>query len=132
MKLKSWPTWAIMAAIVAAMLVIGGTRSRVAATPSQRVQAISATIRCPTCGGETIAESNVASARVIREEIARLVQQDQTDEEIRVAIRDAYPDATVLRPPTTGAGSLMWVLPVVLIGVGGFAMAQSLRRSRVE
>ncbi len=126
--MKRWPMWLFMAAVVVALLAFGSQRANDSGTAPERVKAIAATIKCPVCSGESIAVSRVPAAVAIREEIARQVAEGRSDSEVRQAINAAYPDATILTPPSSGFASLVWILPVALLIAGGFGLASAFRR----
>jgi cytochrome c-type biogenesis protein CcmH/NrfF len=107
--------WAAILVISAVLLTIGASRDRGAATTPERVRAIAATTKCPVCVGESVGQSNAPASLVIKEEIARLVSAGRSDDQVRADIARSYPDAIQLTPPATGAGSIVWILPVVLL-----------------
>ena len=49
-------------------------------TTEEQVEAIARTLKCPVCGSQSVADSDVAASRAIRAEIARLVEEGQTPE----------------------------------------------------
>ncbi|MDE0805034.1 MAG: cytochrome c-type biogenesis protein CcmH, partial [Acidimicrobiales bacterium] len=86
----------------------------------ERARGLAEGIKCPTCQGQSVADSNATAARSIRTEIARRMEAGQTDGEIRDYIVGLYPDSS-LTPPRTGVAGLVWFLPVALFvgAVGG-------------
>jgi cytochrome c-type biogenesis protein CcmH len=122
--------WLAILAATVVLLAIGGARGRGPASTPERVRAIAATTKCPVCVGESVGQSNAPASLVIKEEIARLIASGRSDDEIRAAIVKNYPAAIQLTPPATGAGSLVWVLPVVaLVGLGA-GLVVTFRRGR--
>lgn len=115
-----WLAWAAMAVIVVVALFIGTTREDGPKTAQDRVTAIARTIRCPTCGGQTVADSNGSTSKALRIDIADRVAQGQTDDEIREAYVVAYGPETLLTPSASGVVGIVWILPVV---VGALALA---------
>jgi len=83
-------------AFVLGALVVGTLRDHGPLTAQDRVTAISRTIKCPTCQGESVAESNAGPSKEIRRDIAERVQQGQTDDQIRQAYADNYGDYILL------------------------------------
>ena len=72
--------------VVAALSVaVYGTRS--APTAEDRVANVARTVKCPTCAGESVAESNAPASQAIRADIAERIQSGQTDDEIRSLLR---------------------------------------------
>ena len=122
--------WILMAVAALALVVAGAVKERGASSQSERARAIGQTVRCPICGGETVADSKVAVAIAIRELIASELATGRTDQQVRNAVEQQYP-GTQLVPPTSGIGSLVWILPVVAFGAGASALAMAFRRWRV-
>ncbi len=121
-----WVAWAAMAAITSVALVIGVSRDDGPQTAQDRVTALARLIKCPTCAGESAAESNSPAAKAIRIDLAERVEQGQTDD----AIIDAYAnsplgDDLLLTPSSSGVIGLVWILPVVFLAlaVAGLVLA---------
>jgi cytochrome c-type biogenesis protein CcmH len=84
------------------------------------VYRISATLKCPQCVGESVAQSDAAISREIRQQIAELIPKGYSDDQIRDRIAANY-DAEIRTTPTrSGVTGLVWMLPVV---VGVLALA---------
>ena len=96
------------------------------ATPAQRVDALAAELRCPDCQGLSVADSQTASAREIRRQIAELVDAGASDDEVRAHFVDRYGEWILLAPTSPVA----WVLPFVALVAGVAALAAWLARRR--
>jgi cytochrome c-type biogenesis protein CcmH len=118
-------SYALMA-IVLAVALFAGTRSSSAATPVQRALSLEQSIKCPVCRGQSVAESDSEASKAIRTEIERRIGDGQSDGEIRAYFAQTLGDDILLRPPSSGWGGLVWVLPIaglVLAATGiGFAL----------
>jgi cytochrome c-type biogenesis protein CcmH/NrfF len=121
--------WFAILAVTVVLLVIGGARDRGAASTLERVREISATTKCPVCVGESVGQSNAPASVIIKKEIANQVAAGKSDTEIRVFIASKYSGAVQLTPPATGAASLVWVLPVVLLVLLGAVAIKVFRRT---
>ena len=119
-----WP-WIVLVALLAGGLAVAALGDDGARTAEERARGIAESIACPVCAGQSVADSNVASAKNIRGEIVRRIEAGETDGEIRDAIAATYGDDLLLTPPRTGVGGLVWFLPVALFvgAVGGLAGA---------
>ena len=118
MKLKL--SYVLMAAVLAVAL-FAGTRSEAAQTPAQRALTLEQSIKCPVCRGQSVAESDSEASKAIRTEIERRIADGQSDGEIRDYFAQTLGDDILLRPPSSGWGGLVWVLPIaglVLAGAG--------------
>ncbi|HEY6531119.1 MAG TPA: cytochrome c-type biogenesis protein [Acidimicrobiales bacterium] len=125
---RRWLPWVLLAIVVVTCLSVATFGSRSAPTAQDRVAAISRTIKCPACAGESVAESNAPASYEIRIDIAQRIQAGQTDDEIRSFYAAKYGDAILLTPSAEGVNLLVWVLPVVAIALGFGALVVAFRR----
>jgi cytochrome c-type biogenesis protein CcmH len=121
----AWLALALAVVVALGVSQFGGTKheSRLA-----RVESISEGVRCPTCRGQSVADSAAPAAAAIRADIGRRVDAGETRAEIEAYLVGRYGDDILLTPPSGGVGGLVWVLPVVVVGAGGAALAIALRR----
>lgn len=118
MKLKI--SYALMA-IVLATALFAGTRSEATPTDAQRALSLEQSIKCPVCRGQSVAESDSEASKAIRTEVERRIAAGESDGEIRAYFAQTLGDDILLRPPASGWGGLVWVLPIaglVLAGAG--------------
>lgn len=128
-----WLTWVLALIVAVAALAIGVLDERVEPTPAERVAQVAATIRCPQCQGQSVAESNAAVARQIRADIRIRVDNGETDGQIQQAYIDQFDDPSiVLRPSGEGFVSLVWIIPIVAAAAGAAALAVAFRQWRGE
>ena len=117
-----WPWLAVLVVVVAA-LAIGALGERPPATQSERVNAVARTVRCPTCNGESVAQSDAQISQQIRVEIAKGFESGLTEEQIRDRLLERYDDIS-LDPSGSGTAGLVWALPVIagLLAVAGLVV----------
>jgi len=117
-----WP-WLLLAALFAGALVVAAVGEGGPRTTAERARAVAESIECPTCQGQSVADSSAPAARAIRTEIARRIEAGETDEEIRDYIAGIYGEENLLTPPRDGVAGLIWFLPVAgsVLAVGGLA-----------
>jgi cytochrome c-type biogenesis protein CcmH len=119
-------------AAVLALAVAGLVRAALpASTPSlqDRVDAVAATLRCPTCSGLSMKDSSSVLAAGSRQIIARQLRQGRTPDEIRQYFVDRYGEQALLSPSSAGPGLVAWVLPAVAVaGAAGLAWRWTRRR----
>jgi cytochrome c-type biogenesis protein CcmH len=123
--------WAVMAVVLVGALAIGAQRDG-PVTDEARIRRIGSDLRCPTCQGMAVADSEAPAAQGIKEEIARRVAEGrETDGQIKDFILGLYPDIS-LRPETRGLGLVVWALPVVaaVAVIAGLAIVVVRRRGR--
>jgi cytochrome c-type biogenesis protein CcmH len=123
-KVLRWLPWAALLVALAVALAIGTTRPAAHLTTQQRVQHITSQLRCPVCEGETVADSSATISQDIRALVQQRIQAGQSDSQILTYVVHHYP-GTLLKPPASGVGLIVWVLPVIalLAGAGGLFFA---------
>ncbi|CAB4609179.1 unannotated protein [freshwater metagenome] len=115
-KLKSWPVWMLMGLLVVALLTVGTTRDSGPLTQSDRIDAITKRIACPTCDGESVFVSRATAAESIRNQVARDVAAGtMSDNQIIGSIADTFQGKILLVPRATGVDSLVWILPIAVL-----------------
>jgi cytochrome c-type biogenesis protein CcmH len=122
--LRKWLPWVALAVVLVVALAIGATRTTGPRTQADRVQHITSQLRCPLCQGETVADSNALISRDIRALVQERVAAGQSDSQIIAYVVHQYP-GTLLKPPASGLGLIVWALPVVAVvaAAGGLAFA---------
>lgn len=125
-----WLSWVLMALVGVSALVVGSLGETGPETDGERVSQLAATIRCPQCAGQSVAESNVPVARAIRGDIRTRVAAGESDDEIRQAYIDRYGRSVVLTPDGSGLTQIVWIAPVVAAGLGFAAVGLAFARWR--
>jgi cytochrome c-type biogenesis protein CcmH/NrfF len=123
--------WLAMALLLAGALAVAAAGERSPATTEARVERIAKEVRCPTCEGLSVAESEASASRAIRDEIRRRVEAGESAGEIRAYLVSRFGKDILLKPESAGAGAVVWALPVaaVIAAVGGLVIAvRRLRR----
>lgn len=126
---RRW-SWLLIIALVLVSVVRATVDDGPPRTDEERVRAIAVTLKCPTCRSQSVADSESASARAIRSEIALRVADGQEADEIRAAIADSYGDDVQLTPGGSGVEGLVWVLPVVALAAALAALSATFARWR--
>ena len=123
----------IRAAILAATLALAAPAlpaQTVAEAPGEpRIRALAQTLRCPVCQSESILESRSSTAAEMMTILREMVAAGRSDAEIVDFFRSRYGNFVMLAPPASGAGSLIWGLPGLLLLGGGIVLLRVLRRS---
>lgn len=123
----------LLLAIVAILVIVaaaGWAARPQTVTDAQRVERISAELRCPVCQGLSVQDSPSETAREMRDLVTTRIAQGRTDEEVREEFRRAYGDWVFLAPPLAGPRGLVWLLPLLLVIGGGAVAFTQVRRSR--
>ena len=128
-RLRRWGPWVIMLVVLAAALIIGSWPS---GTPSveQRSRALAATIKCPSCESQSVADSDTPAAHAIRDTITARLRQGQSTDQIRDYVVSRYGEGILLEPSSSGIGALVFIIPVVAVVVAVAAIAVRFRHWR--
>ena len=123
--------WIALVVVVAAALAVGTfDRGGGAGSDEERAQALAEGFRCPTCAGQSVADSDAPAAKAIRTQIDRQIDEGRSDDEIRDYVLSRYPRSEQV-PPRSGLAGLVWVLPVAAVVIAAAALALAFRRWRV-
>jgi len=90
-----------------------------------RVARIGKELRCPTCRGLSVAESDAEAATAVKVFIHDRIRQGAGDGQIKAELQDRFGAGILLRPPASGLSGLVWAIPVAafVVAVGGLAYA---------
>jgi len=122
----------LVAAILAIVAAVAVAAQPHQATAAERVDRITAELRCPVCQGLSVKDSGSETARQMRDLVAQRVQQGRTDAEIESEFRSAYGDWILLSPPLASWSGLVWLVPLVAVATGlALAFARIRRREAV-
>ncbi|HSJ72472.1 MAG TPA: cytochrome c-type biogenesis protein [Acidimicrobiia bacterium] len=121
---------AIAVSLAAITVVVVGIMSSPAAeqTAAERVDALSALIKCPFCNGESLAESGSGVAADYRALIAERVDDGYSDREILDEFAERFGPSFVLDGSTNRWSFLLWLAPLAIL-VAGAAAILSMRSS---
>ncbi len=113
--------------IVTVVALVGWSARPHTETQAERVDRITAELRCVVCQGLSVRDSPSESARQMRDLVTQRVAEGRTDDQIRDEFRASYGDWVVLSPPVVGWSVLVWVAPLAAVLVG---LAVATRRLR--
>lgn len=127
-----WAMWLVLGAVALASLVVAAAGDGGARTPEDRARSVESSIRCPTCRGQSVLESQAPAAKGIRAEIARRIGAGETDDQIRAYLVSVHGESILLTPPRSGVAGLVWVLPIAALVVALGGVALTFRRWRAD
>lgn len=87
-------------------------------------------LRCPQCQNNNIADSNATIATDMRNKTLELLKQGKSKDEVVGYMVERYGNFVTYDPPITPATILLWLIPLLLIGVGLSIMFK--RKKRVQ
>jgi len=95
-----------------------------------RMNLLAEDLRCLVCQNESLAGSHAELAEDLRREIRDQMRQGKSDKEVITYLTDRYGDFVLYRPPFRSYTLLLWLGPVLFLGIGGVAWYMTLRRRR--
>ena len=87
-----------------------------------RYEQLISEVRCLQCQNQSIKDSNVSLAADLRREIARMIDEGQTDEEIAEFLVTRYGEFALYRPQMSGKTLVLWIIPFLLVLFGAIAL----------
>ena len=87
--------------------------------PAQEARALTLmqNLRCIQCQGQSIHDSDAPIAEAMRHEVRSRVVAGQSDAEINGWLIDRYGDWVSFAPPARGSGLVLWLAPLLLLGI---------------
>jgi cytochrome c-type biogenesis protein CcmH len=83
-----------------------------------RARALSSELRCLVCQNESIDDSEAPLARDIRVLIRERIGKGESNDAVRDYLVSRYGDFILLRPPFKPETLLLWLSPVLMLGLG--------------
>ena len=87
-------------------------------------------LRCLVCQGQSIADSNSDFAQTIKLVVKDLIKDGKTEDEIYSFMVQKYGDWIVYSPPLNRTNFLLWIIPYLVLLVGGFLIFYITRKSK--
>jgi len=117
--------WALLGAVLAGFLAYGSIHP-VAKSRAARIGYLESVLKCPSCDGISIAQSNGPQAAALRASVSRWVGEGWSDARVEQAVVARYGPAELLRPTSP----VVWIVPLAALGVAAGALAVVLVRRR--
>ena len=125
--------------IMAGCLMMAGQTLAAEALPvgdpvvEARVKKITEELRCLTCMGQSIADSQSGFSDDMRREIREMIGQGKSDPQIMDFMVQRYGDFVLYRPPVKSSTWLLWFGPFLLFAGALWVLLAKLRnRSRAQ
>ncbi len=97
-----------------------------------RAREVSKGLRCVICQNETIDESHAEIAHDMRILVRERVTAGDSNQQILDYMHSRYGDYVLLQPRFTTATFILWLAPLVILMLGGLAVASRLKRGGHE
>jgi cytochrome c-type biogenesis protein CcmH len=94
-----------------------------------RARALSSELRCLVCQNESIDDSEAPLARDIRVLIRERIGKGESNDAVRGYLVSRYGDFILLKPPFKPETLLLWLSPVLVLGLGVGAALFAYRRA---
>ena len=83
-----------------------------------RFRKLSNELRCPTCQGLSVKDSEAGFSNSIKDKIRELMKHKKSDKEIREYFIERYGEWILRAPPKQGFNLVLWILPGAGIVIG--------------
>ncbi|SKB25215.1 cytochrome c-type biogenesis protein [Sphingopyxis flava] len=97
-----------------------------------KAKALMETLRCLVCQGQSIADSDAPLAGDMRHEVRTKIAAGESPDTIRKWLVARYGNWVSYDPPFDGATALLWLGPLLFLGVGGWLAFGRFRRAGGE
>ncbi|MBO9577015.1 MAG: cytochrome c-type biogenesis protein CcmH [Sphingobium sp.] len=99
-------------------------------TKEATAKALMETIRCLTCQGQSIADSNASMAADMRSEIRERIARGEAPEHIRAWLVERYGDWISYKPTADPILWPLWAAPLLLLGAGVWIVVGRVKQPR--
>ena len=119
----------IIVTILVAALAGASCNQDTTRSVEERAQEIDKLLICPVCPAETIDQAQVELAKDMRRLVREKLSQGSTKEEVLnyFSAPERYGVSVLAAPPKSGANLTAWIVPPILVLVGGILTILSIR-----
>jgi len=97
-------------------------------TVNAQARALSSSLRCPVCQGQSIQDSEAPLAGQMRDLIREKLRQGESPQQVRDYFVSKYGEWILLQPEAHGLNLAVYVLPILGLLLGGGALVLAARR----
>jgi cytochrome c-type biogenesis protein CcmH len=109
---RSFRLWCLAFLCVLAVALVAAPST---ASTKGRIDHLETLVKCPACDDLSVAQSNATSALAVRDDITRRVKAGESDNKILTSLENTYGTSILLSPATSGLGSLLWLVPILVL-----------------
>lgn len=95
-----------------------------------RAQRLMEELRCLVCQGQSIADSDAELAGDMRDLVRRRIAAGEKPSDIRAWLVERYGSWVSYKPTGEPAAWILWLMPVLLLGAGGWIAASRIKQTR--
>jgi cytochrome c-type biogenesis protein CcmH len=92
-------------------------------------QQLTEELRCLVCQNQNIADSDAGLAKDLRNEVAKMVKQGQTQEQITDYLVKRYGDFVRYNPPVRADTIILWVMPLLVLLIAIFMVIRTIKKN---
>ncbi|MFC5431206.1 cytochrome c-type biogenesis protein [Paraburkholderia denitrificans] len=96
-----------------------------------RLYRLTSQLRCLVCQNESLADSDASLAVDLRNLVRDHMAAGESDAQIKQFLVARYGNFVIYRPPVTGSTLLLWLGPLLLVGIGILALWRGMRGGAV-
>ena len=96
----------------------------------QRLDKMAKDLRCLVCPNESLADSQAELAADLRHEIREQMKAGKSDQEVIAYLTERYGDFVLYRPPFKPVTYLLWLGPLLFLGIGASIWYLTLKKRR--
>ena len=96
----------------------------------QRLVKMAEDLRCLVCQNESLAGSQAELAADLRREIREQMKAGKSDQEVIAYLTERYGDFVLYRPPFKPVTYLLWLGPLLFLGIGASIWYLTLKKRR--
>ena len=89
---------------------------------AERFTDLTLELRCPKCQNQNLADSDSIIAKDLRRQVKIMVDDGQSDEQIRAFMVQRYGDFILYDPPFKTQTLVLWLAPLVLLVMGALVV----------
>ena len=95
-----------------------------------KAQALMETLRCVVCQGQSIADSDADLAGDMRAMVRQRIAAGESPASIRRWMIERYGEYVSYDPPLSAVTAPLWIVPILLLAIGGWLARSSFKRRR--
>jgi cytochrome c-type biogenesis protein CcmH len=96
----------------------------------QQARDLMATLRCLVCQGQAISDSDAEMAGDMRSLVRTRIAAGESPKQIRDSLMASYGDYVTYDPPFNALTAPLWLLPLILLGIGAWLARGLFKRRR--
>jgi cytochrome c-type biogenesis protein CcmH len=100
------------------------------AADDRRFRELLVQLRCPKCQNQAISDSDAPISQDMREQVAQMIRAGHSNDEIVDFFVQRYGDFVTYHPPLTPQTMILWLAPLLAMGMGGLLVLFQIRRAR--